>query len=318
MAKAIIDMDYIKYAAAAASEKRTIEVYNESGQLIGDWKTRTEFKAVCKDNGLEYSDYTITDIQTPEPLANALHTAKMMTLRAIESSGCGEYKGFMGKGDSFRVERSTLLQYKGQRANTLKPVLLQQVEDYLIKTFDVELVYNLEADDRVVVECHKNDNIIIGLDKDYYGQGVRFLNVNRLDEGVLNCNCFGKLYRDEKGKVRGMGRIFLYFQIAFGDVSDNYRSNCMSDKPFGEVAAYNALKDATNDKEALTVLVAIYRHLYPEPKTVTGWRGDLIEIDFLYVLEENWMMAKMLKDISELDNPITCRSVLDKLGVDYE
>ena len=314
----IIDGDYIRFAASAAGETRTIEVFTESGQLVGEYKTRTEFKALCKENNLEYSDYTIVDKQVAEPIANVLHTVKSMVQTALKLSGCDTYRLYLGKGESFRVERSTLIKYKANREGTIRPLLLGEVGTYMIKHLGAEVVEHIECDDKVVMECIGTNNVLIFQDKDFVGCPIKGVNIGRPEDGIINCNTFGKLWRDSKGKVRGIGRLFFYLQVASGDSSDNYKANCMSDIKWGEVAAYNALKDCKSDKEALTALVAIYRHLYPEPKVVTGWRGDLIDIDWLYCLEEVWMMAKMLKSVSELDNPITCRSILDKLGVNYE
>lgn len=314
----IVDADYIRFAASAAGETRSIEVFTESGQLVGEYRTRTEFKAECKANNLEYSDYAIVDKQVAEPIANVLHTVKSMVQNALKLSGCDTYRLYLGKGESFRVERSTLLKYKANREGTLRPLLLGEVGDYMVKHLGAEVVTGIESDDRCVMECVGTENVLCFVDKDFLGCSIKGVNVNRPDEGIVDCRGFGKLWRDEKSKVRGYGRIFFYFQLAFGDVSDNYRSNCMSDKPFGEVAAYNALKDCKTDREALTALVGVYKFLYPTPKTVTGWRGDLIDIDWMYCLEENWTMAKMLKSLDELDKPTTCRSILYKLGVPYE
>lgn len=315
---AVIDLDYIKYAVGSVGEKRHIEVFNEAGQLIGDWKTRTEFKTECKASNLEYSDYTIVDIQTPEPLANVLHSAKSMVHQAIKLSGCDSYVGYLGRGQSFRVERSTLLEYKGSRKKSIKPLWLGEIEQYLVKQFGAIYVEGIEADDQCVIDCYGNNNVLVFVDKDYYGCGIQGINVNKPDEGIVNCNRFGKLWRDDKGTVRGYGRLFFYFQIASGDTADCYKANCMSDIKWGEVAAYNALKDTTNDREALTALVGVYKFLYPEPKTVTGWRGDMIEIDWMYCLSENWELCRMLRSMDELTNVITAKSVLDKLGVPYE
>jgi hypothetical protein len=59
--------------------------------------------------------------------------------------------------------------------------------------------------------------------------------------------------------------------------------------------------------------VNIFKELYPEPKIVTGWRGDKIEVDWLYVMQEMFTMAHMLR--SENDS-VDIKSVLDKLEVE--
>ena len=37
----------------------------------------------------------------------------------------------------------------------------------------------------------------------------------------------------------------------------------------------------------------VFKHLYPEPKEVVGWRGDTILIDWAYVLNECFDMSRM-------------------------
>ena len=147
--QAIFDYDLIAYRAASAGETRTIKAYHP---ITGDsWscKTRTELYGHWqkKDKGLlaEYNklngtDYkadelVITDIQTPEKIANVLHTTKSMVESVLYALKTNKFNGYLGKGDSWRVERSTLLKYKGNRDDTLRPLLLGEVRDYIVKKY---------------------------------------------------------------------------------------------------------------------------------------------------------------------------------------
>lgn len=304
MARAIIDFDWLKYTCAAVGEKRTILVtHNASGREM-EFKNRTEFYGSNKKGGwladrnakrtspFEVSEFTITDIQTPEPVEFALHTAKNMLERALRIADTKDYKGYVGKGDSFRVEESTILKYKGNRKDLIKPVHLDALSDYLIGKWKAEVVEGHEADDICVIDCYKNDNILVGVDKDYYGCAVNYLNMN--EEKVTVCDTFGELRLNAKGDVKGHGRMFYYFQIASGDSIDNYKANSASGIKWAGKGAYNALSTCTNDQEAVAKLVEVYKMLYPEPTVVKGWRGDDIEIDWLYMLKENLNMARMM------------------------
>lgn len=331
MSTIIIDMDYLKYTAAAVGEKRTIKVVHKKSGREMDFKNRTEFKGVGKKLGgwlakrneemvakgkepFQLDDFEIIDIQTPEPLQNVLHTCRLMHEGVLNKLGTRKYKGFVGSGDSFRVERSTILKYKGPREDLIKPIHMRDVEHYIIKNLKAEIVTEEEADDRCVMECFKTDNILAGVDKDYYGCPVYFYNINRGDkEGIVDCNNFGKLWRDDKGDIRGHGRIFFYWQVLYGDKVDNYFANSATDVKWGEISAFNALVNTTNDVEALQAVVDAYKTiLYPEPRTITGWRGNDIEVDWRYVLNENWDMARMLR--FKGDN-VTADNVLEKLDV---
>ena len=109
--------------------------------------------------------------------------------------------------------------------------------------------------------------------------------------------------------------MWLAFQTMNGDTSDNYKANCFSGIKWGDKAAYNQLKDATNDKELFQALVDGYKKLYPEKKTVIGWIGKEIEIDWLYVLTECFNLAKMMRTYDE--KPTAVKDVLDKLKIEY-
>lgn len=329
MTVAVIDTDYIKYSAAGVGETRSIVAIHKQSGREHPFANRTEFwgRGKNKDGGwlaelnkdrtspFLPEEFEIVDVQTPEPIENVLHTAKMMFESNLKALDTTKYVGLIGKGDSFRVERSTLLKYKGQRAATLKSLYLDDVSEYLTKKFKLQVIENLEVDDVAVIECYKKkDHVLVGVDKDYMGCPVLAYNPNYPELGVQNCNQFGRLWRNEKGDVKGIGRMFLYYQMCSSDASDNYAANCMSDLKWGDVSAYNALVNSSNDKEALSNVVNVFKTLYPEPKAVQGWRGDDIEIDWLYVATEMFDLARMLKVPNEV---VVFKDVLDKLGVEY-
>lgn len=324
---AVIDLDFVKHAVACAGEKRSIIATHKSTGNTKEFSNRTEFWGRGKKGGwLEElnksrdspftpDEFEVEDVQTPEPIANVLHSAKSMTKSLQGICKADKVKYFIGEGESFRVERSTLLKYKGNRDNLIKPVLMPEVVEYLKKTFKPEVITRLEVDDVIVMEAYnKPDHFCYVIDKDAYGQPTKVFNHNRPEEGVVDCTGLGKLWMDGK-KVRGAGVMFLLFQCCSQDSVDNFKANCMSDKKWGEKSAYKALHEATSYKDAFTRAVAVFKELYPEPKTITGWRGEEIEIDWSYVFQEMFDMARMLRwegdDVKVLD-------VLDKLGVEYE
>lgn len=333
---AIIDADMIKYGAAFAGQKSTIVVTHPTLEINETFKTRTEFyghhakKAGGwlaeynkeKDSPILPEEFTIEDIVTPEPIENVLHTAKLMYRGMYECIGTNKHKGFIGKGDSFRLERSTLLKYKDRPA--AKPIHIDAVADYLERVLKCEVITVEETDERVVQECYKqSSNVAVGEDKDYYGTPVRFFNVNRPEEGIVNCDCFGNLYLHEKvnskGKtetdVRGKGRMWLYYQTLSCDEGDNYFANCFSNVRWGSKSAYKQLVNSVDDKDAITKMIGGFKLLYPEPKIITGWKGDEFEIDWLYVMQECFTMARMRRVKGEAE--IILKDVLTKLEIKF-
>jgi len=306
---AIIDADFIKYMAAACGEKRSVIVTNvHTGEEL-TFKNRTEFYGrgknknggwlgdynLAKNTELSYTDFTIQDVQTKLDFSNCTNVVDYQIKQGLAGIGTSKYKAFIGRGDSFRVERSTLLKYKGQRTNLLKPLYLKDVEEYLIDKYNAEIVTVIENDDRCVMECYKQpNNILLAAEKDFYSCPVKYYNA-ATKVGTINCDKFGKLSLNEKKEVKGYGRIHLYYQTCAQDDSDNYKAHCMSDVAWGEQSAYKALVGCKNDKEAWEAIEGVFKHLYPEPKEVVGWRGDTILIDWAYVLNECFDMARMLR-----------------------
>jgi len=206
---AIVDADFIKYAAAACGETRSILVINNETGNEYKFKTRTEFygrgKAknggwlgeynLAKDLNLSAEDFTIQDVQTKLDFSNCTNVVDYQIKSSLAGLGTKKYKAFIGRGDSFRVERSTLLKYKGHRTSLLKPLYLKDVEEYLIDTYNAEIVTGIENDDRCVMECYKQpNNILMAAEKDFYSCPVKYYNAVA-KVGIINCDCFGYISR---------------------------------------------------------------------------------------------------------------------------
>ena len=236
--------------------------------------------------------------------------------------GTTEYSGYTGKGDVFRHDICTLLYYK-DRGHLMKPLILDKLKQYVCDRHNCELVTGLEADDfcnmavlkgydNWVVNGRKEEDIVIGVaeDKDSKQCSGWHFNPNKDSEPRL-IEGLGSLWLTEKDEVDGHGRMWLYFQIGSSDSSDNYAANCFSDLSWGSKSAYKVLKDSKTDREALEGLVTIFKKLYPEKKTVEGCKG-LVEIDWLYVMQECFTMALMLR---HPEDRVDVKALLTKLNI---
>lgn len=352
------DIDFIIFAAASVMEEDFIVVKSEKHGIVKEFPTRTAFYGHWKkkeggwlagqtnlagEKLYKVEDFIIEDGKRlrefriksqddgPDTFLSPLKGAKKLIDDQIASLcktlGADTYFGFTGRGEVFRHKVATLLPYKGQRSE-VKPLLLEQLKDYVIDRHNITLVTEQEADDHVnmAVLAGYKEWLKYGKDDSYKVCGIEVdkdskqcdgfhHNPNRDAVGVMReISGFGGLWLDEKGDVDGCGRMWLYYQIAAGDVADNYKPNCFSDVKYGDKGAYNDLKDATTDKEAFTELVAIFKRLYPEAKTVEGCKGP-VKIDAMYVMQEMAVLALMLRKPGDT---IDVKAVCDKLGVSYE
>lgn len=326
---AVIDLDPIKYAVASVGEKKSIKaVHRQSGDEY-ELKTRTEFwghhkkkaggllaemnSALPEDARRLPEEFDIIDVVTPGPLSHVLNTAKEFTQGILRSSGCETFHALIGSGDSWRVDASTLLKYKGNRDEVVKQYHYDDVVHYLKQKFEAETVTGLEVDDRLVIDTYgKPGHFAIAREKDIYSSAMHFFDYTKPDAGIQNGNVFGNLYLNDKKEVKGIGRMHFMYQVCSGDSSDNYKANCFSEIPWAAKSTYDWLSTAKDDRELFKIAVEIFKHLYPEPKVITGWRGDEIEIDWLYVMQEQFTMAWMLRH--ENDKPNVAQ-ILHKLGL---
>lgn len=333
---AVWDLDYIRYAVGFASEKRNILVVNKQSGDESVYPSRTAFygRGKAKDGGvlaeinksrdtpLLPDDFEIFDQQVAEPIEFCLHSAKQKIESVNKILGVKNMIGYHGVGSSFRLEASTVLGYKMNRENTLKPIHLEEITEYLVKKYKSIPCTHLEADDWCIISSINDKSaVVVTHDKDVRGCAVYSFNPAKPELEVVDGRGFGSLWVEEKvnskGKVektvRGIGRMFFYFQLASSDPVDNYYANAASPLKWGDMSAYNALKDCTNDKEALAAVAGVYKHLYEKPYTVKGWReGSILNVDWKYMLSENFCMARMLRTP---DEKLTAGEVFTKFGL---
>lgn len=324
-----VDADWIVYAASHSGEKKTIKAIEKKSGNEYDLANKTELwgRKKSRDGGflaelnksretpLTWEDFEILDVQTPEPLPNILHTAKMMVEGVSKATGVKATKLYVGEGRSFRADRATLLGYKENRTNTLVPIYKEEVKEYLIKYHGAEVVTGLEVDDVVIINSQKKGNLVVSVDKDSMSCPVDLFNPMHPEWGIMNCRGLGKLWWDTSGKtkkLRGIGRKWLYTQHIIGDTVDNIKPNAASDVEFGEVSAFNVLDPCTSDKECLQVIKDVYQRMYPSPKKVYGFRGDVLEIDWLYVANEIFDLVRMKRSY---DDNVVFGDVLAKYGL---
>ena len=332
----LIDGDALTYASGFIGETRELKAVNKKTGEEHIFKNRTEMygKKRSKDGGwiakqninnddpISVEDFDLYDIQIPAPVEHSLQAAKTAILKSEALTGIKNRRIFVGRGESQRVEQSTLVKYKSGREDALRPIHKDAIIEYMIKYHGAEVVEGIEVDDKLTMLAWENpSNIIYGIDKDYLGTHSRVFNPSTPENGIQDCRTFGDLWVQEvvskqtgkkRYEVKGYGRKWFLFQWGYGDDSDSYRANCAADKEWGEMSVFHALKDARNNQEGLEAIVGIYKHLYPTPQYVLGWRGDRILCDWKYVCSEIFKMAHMLRTP---DDDSSAEKVLSRYGL---
>lgn len=302
---ALFDFDIIAYRAAAAAEKRSVKITYKSSGNSREFKTRTEFKKFLKEKNLDYdeSKFIVEDVQRPEPVENACQIVKMQVYNIKRQIKADYTEGFVGTGDNnFRLQLDLPELYKGNREESLRPLLLDDAKKYVLSKFPGEKVAGIESDDMLVIRSHEflaagHKPVVITLDKDQWGcVGTSYYDWTKEDAKVIDVPAFGYVeHIKEKNKTVGLGLNFYCFQMLFGDSADNYFPSDLHGKRFGEISAVNLLKDCKNVNELFTVVEKQYKEWFPNPITYKTQTGSIVTKDYKDILELYHSACYMLR-----------------------
>lgn len=163
----------------------------------------------------------------------------------------GELRLFLTGTDNFRNEVGTILKYKGNRDNAVRPYWYNEIREYLIKYWAAEVVDGMEADDAVSIlqwQADEGETIICSIDKDLENVPGHFYNYHKKEARYISY---------------GEGMLNFYRQILTGDNADNI-PGCYK---IGKKGAEKLMPEYTSEVELWDVVVqqyAINMEKYPE------------------------------------------------------
>lgn len=170
--RALIDLDIIKYQVGFASQQ---QVYTKGGveytlSREADGVQVQEFNSDAteivqmKIKDAEEHGYIKSRIAT-DKIENVLHSVKQTLARIMKGAGASTSTGYLSKGGGFRAVLDP--EYKANRKDTPKPVLINDIQEYLLKYHKAILCTEIEADDALGIEqCSTKSTIICTIDKD--------------------------------------------------------------------------------------------------------------------------------------------------------
>ena len=291
-----IDGDLIAYKASAAAEERTIIAKHVNGSEYS-FKNRTAFKEAIPESKRE--NYTIIDVQTPEPVENIYHTVKVMAQGISERSGCGnDFRLVISGKTNFRDNIPLPTKYKGNRADTLRPIMLNDARQYIQHAMKGIVSKDMEADDVLSIfayEGFKNGDTIIQstIDKDATQCQGWLFNWDKMTEPKYIKGAGNLVYED--GKVKGEGIMFLLYQVLHEDQADGYKGSDLANVKFGAKGAFDILSKAKTVKEAFSLVYNQYKTWYPDNVAYTAWDGTAQNKSALEIVEMYWQCARMLR-----------------------
>lgn len=310
-----LDADQSCFVAASAAEKKTIKVVHRASGREKVFKNKTEFwgrqknvaggwladqntnmAAKAKKSGKEFvpwtrEDFDIIDVQTPEPIENCLHILKLTINAIMDQIGVSNHTAVLGGKGNFRLKIPTPKIYKGNREDTLRPILLQKTREYVEKKYGAIIVDGIEADDFLTMKGYegylhyektgKFNHIIASFDKDQLQCPSGIFNTQKTEgknktwlypKLMIIDRSIGELWMKD-GKCKGWGHKFFGYQMLCGDDSDNVRPYQDFDIRFGDKSAFEILAPVDTPKEMWEVVVAKYKEWFPDFVEFTDHMG---------------------------------------------
>lgn len=321
-----VDADEICYEVACACEDRGILVTNTTNEATATFKTRTQLKEFLTGLEVPEEHYNVKDTQVAEPLKNALSTIKSKLINLKEKFETGSIELYFSGSNNFRLELPLPEQYKSNRKDTLRPLLLSDIKDYLIKYHKAIVVDGDEADQMIAQRMwdgYKSKTKVIAVSRDKDARGNMGWLYNPDKDELLFIDGFGKLELDAKNKVKGIGRIWLYYQWLMGDWgTDRFcprqivKAITGKSPAFGEKACYNLLSTVIDDKEAITLVHDKYVEWFgKEQFSYTDWKGENFTGNYLDAMQMILDCARMKR--FESDN-VNVKDILTKMGIEYD
>ena len=234
----------------------------------------------------------------------AMEQAKIVLYKGIKKVkkqfGLSKIKLLLGEGDTFRNKLPTCRPYKGERAKSLRPLLLKKLRKWVLENMDAEMTQpradgeNVECDDRAeyfASDGYKHyrkhgwfSTVCLSSDKDSFNSPKYLIDPDQhsgKDNPLKGKFKFPKAMLIEATdrsagdvvlvskaggakELKGYGFKFLMFQAALGkDQADNYSALSHLDQGlnFGAISAYEVLKPCKTAKETLQATIDVFAEL---------------------------------------------------------
>jgi len=297
----LVDADTVAFRAAAVCEKRSVDVTHIPSGKVKTFKTRTEFKTrLTEKNGDldSLKDYSFTDVQTPESVANALQAAKSIMTKIFTSIEPDDMIVYIGGKDNFREKLPLPSKYKGNRGDMLRPILLDEVKGYITRKYKAKSPVGIEADDAINIrgyeELAKGNSVIIASnDKDtFQSEGLKMFDYTKEKPFIFDIPTIGDI-KVKGAECKGAGLKFFAYQLLCGDTTDNYKPTEICKARFGATSAFKLIQPLQTQPEILDAVVQKYREWYPDIVTYTAWDGKEITTNWEGMLDIYFACAYM-------------------------
>ena len=293
----IYDADILSYKIASVTEFKYLYTSPEGDEY--KVKSKKSFKAYCEENGLDIDSFTVENVQIAEPVGHAIKSMNDSVAKVMEYCGCNKVEFYIGGSGNFRNDAPLPTPYKTNRKETVRPIHLTALKDYLIKYKGAKKVTTQEADDVVAYRM-----------RTLYKQGIRATLYSCDKDALGNVDHKLQMYDPTKediivseggvgsielvkSKLKGKGLKFLIYQACNGDPIDSYSPKPFFNKKYGDSSFYKDFNDCKTEVEVLEKFVEVAKRLVPDNVSYTSFNGQLMELNRKELFEMYFTLCKM-------------------------
>ena len=293
----IVDGDIACYKIASVTEFKYLYTSSEGEEF--KVKSKKSFLAYCEENDLDINSFSVVPTQIAEHVSYAIKSLNDSMAKVLEYCGCNRIEYYIGGSGNFRNEIPLPVQYKTNRTETVRPIHLTALKDYLIKYKGAKKVTSEEADDVVsnrMRTLHKQGirSVLYSSDKDAMTNVDYKIDVYNPDKVDIFTSKGGVGDLEiVKGKLKGKGLQFLMYQLLHGDSCDNFSPKPFFNKRYGDVGHYKEFNDCKTEVQVLEKFVEVAKRLVPDSVSYTSFTGQLMELNRKELFEMYYLLPKM-------------------------
>lgn len=221
-----------------------------------------------------------------EPVANALHNAKVQIEEILSATRADAYVGYLSGSKNFRNAIAKLKPYKGNRDPSHKPVHYAALREYLVDRWGAKVTDGIEADDALSIEARDGGAVVIAsIDKDLDqipGHHYNYLRKEFYAVSVKEAEMF--FYRQvlTGDRVDNIGGCWKVGQVKAAKILDGYNNasvpnwreiwlrviDCYKESQFVPGCPYTELEaaDVALENAQLVKLQEYEGHIWQPPK----------------------------------------------------
>lgn len=318
----IVDGDIACYKIASVTEFKYLYTSYEGEEY--KVKSKKSFLAYCEENDLDINSFSVVPTQIAEPVSYAIKSLNDSVAKVMEYCGCNKVEFYIGGSGNFRNDIPLPVQYKTNRTETVRPIHLTALKEYLIKYKGAKKVCGSEADDVVNNRMRTLNKqsircVLYSNDKDCM-QNVDYdllnFNPDKVDI-IVSKKGVGELI--DRGKdVKGSGLKWLILQTLLGDEIDGFTPKLFFKKKYADKSFYKDFNDCKTEVEVLEKFVEVAKRLVPDSVSYTSFTGKLMELNRKELFEMYYLLPKMRDGWCETLDDLFSFYKLDVEMLNYE